>query len=159
MWRCSTTSTDAASGHQAHALCVRSRVTGQGQRPNFAPDSPGTERSASACLTRVLGSPADSALRFVRGGVGVNVDQQSLDIQPSALPGAGSSANGGPAKARRRGFAALHGPHSCGGCSAVWTGDHAAHCSACHSTFATVGLFDAHRSIAGDRGSCRNPRR
>ncbi|MCA1696466.1 MAG: hypothetical protein LC749_18055, partial [Actinobacteria bacterium] len=32
-----------------------------------------------------------------------------------------------------------------------------AHCSACHSTFVTVGLFDAHRSIAGDYGTCRDP--
>jgi hypothetical protein len=32
-----------------------------------------------------------------------------------------------------------------------------AHCSACHSTFATDGLFDAHRSIAGCYGTCRDP--
>ena len=43
------------------------------------------------------------------------------------------------------------------GCSTVWTGACTAHCCACHVTFATVGLFDAHRSIAGVYGSCRDP--
>lgn len=90
----------------------------------------------------------------------MKVDQQALDFEPWALPGAGGvgrSANGGQAKASRRGVAALHGPHSCGGCCALWTGSNTAHCPACHSTFATVGLFDAHRSITGDSGTCRDP--
>lgn len=90
----------------------------------------------------------------------MNVDQQSLDFEPSALPraaGVGRSVNGGQAKTSRRGFDALHGPHSCGGCGGVWMGGNTAHCSACHSTFATVGLFDAHRSIAGNCGTCRDP--
>ncbi len=90
----------------------------------------------------------------------MNLDQESLDFEPWALTGAGGarrSANGGQANVGRRGFAASHGPHSCCGCTAVWTGASTAHCSACHSTFATVGLFDAHRSIAGDCGTCRDP--
>lgn len=91
----------------------------------------------------------------------MNVDQEPLDFEPWALPGAGGgvrgSTTGGRASACPRGFAAPHGPHSCSGCSAVWTGAHIAHCSACHSTFAAVGLFDAHRSIAGNSGTCRDP--
>ncbi|MDT7717994.1 MAG: hypothetical protein QOH09_3986 [Pseudonocardiales bacterium] len=91
----------------------------------------------------------------------MNVDQEPLDFEPWALPSAGGgikgSTNGGQVNATPRGFAAPHGPHSCSGCGAVWTGARAAHCSACHSTFATDGLFDAHRSIAGSCGSCRDP--
>ncbi|HVE95680.1 MAG TPA: hypothetical protein VNA67_01630 [Pseudonocardiaceae bacterium] len=89
----------------------------------------------------------------------MNVDQESLDFEPWALPGAGSrgSANGDATHAGPRGFTAPHGPHSCSGCSAVWTGARTAHCCACHLTFVTIGLFDAHRSIAGDYGSCRDP--
>jgi hypothetical protein len=90
----------------------------------------------------------------------VNVDQGPLDLEPWALTRAGGvrrSTNGGQVHAGRRGFAASHGPHSCCGCTAVWTQASTAHCSACHSTFATVGLFDAHRSIAGDCGTCRDP--
>jgi hypothetical protein len=93
----------------------------------------------------------------------MDADQEPLEFEPWALPGAdsgvGGSADSGGAHAGLRGggFAAPHGPHSCSGCSAIWTGARAAHCSACHQTFATVGLFDAHRSIAGDCGSCRDP--
>ncbi|HEX5345953.1 MAG TPA: hypothetical protein VFW64_02455 [Pseudonocardiaceae bacterium] len=92
----------------------------------------------------------------------MNVDQEPLDFEPWALPGAGGgikgSTNGrGQVNASPRGFAAPHGPHSCSGCSAVWTGARTAHCSACHSTFATESLFDAHRSIAGCYGTCRDP--
>jgi hypothetical protein len=86
--------------------------------------------------------------------------QEPLDFEPWALPGAGGgreSANGDTAHARPRGFAAPHGPHSCSGCCAVWTGARTAHCCACHGTFVTVGLFDAHRSIVGDYGRCRDP--
>jgi hypothetical protein len=39
----------------------------------------------------------------------------------------------------------------------VWTGLAVAHCSRCHSTFSTVGLFDAHRSQVGERGACEDP--
>jgi hypothetical protein len=48
---------------------------------------------------------------------------------------------------------------TCGGCGASWTGLAAAHCSACHRTFAAARLFDDHRSMVGPRehGSCRNP--
>ena len=90
----------------------------------------------------------------------MNVDQEPLEFEPWALPGAGGgrgSANGGAAHAGPRGFAAPHGPHSCSGCGAIWTGARTAHCSACHLTFVTVGLFDAHRSMAGNYGSCRDP--
>jgi hypothetical protein len=89
----------------------------------------------------------------------MNVDQESLDFEPWALPGTGSreSANGDATHAGPRNFTAPHGPHSCSGCNAVWTGARTAHCCACHLTFVRVGLFDAHRSIAGDYGSCRDP--
>lgn len=91
----------------------------------------------------------------------MNVDQEPLDFEPWARPGVGGgvrgSAAGGAAHAGLRGFAAPHGPHSCSGCSTVWTGARTAHCCVCHVTFATVGLFDAHRSIAGVYGSCRDP--
>jgi hypothetical protein len=89
----------------------------------------------------------------------VTVDQETLDFEPWALPSGGVSgcANGDTAHAGSRGFAAPHGPHSCSECSAVWTGARTAHCCACHGTFVTVGLFDAHRSIAGPHGSCRDP--
>lgn len=48
----------------------------------------------------------------------------------------------------------------CGGCGATWYGSRACHCAApgCHRTFATVGLFDAHRSTrGGEHGSCLDP--
>jgi hypothetical protein len=116
---------------------------------------------ASACLTRLPGSPVDSALSVPEEESRVNEDQEALDFEPRVLPGAGGgikgSINGGQVNASPRGFAAPHGPHSCSRCSAVWTGARTAHCSACHSTFATDGLFDAHRSIAGCSGTCRDP--
>lgn len=46
---------------------------------------------------------------------------------------------------------------TCGGCTQIWTAASAGHCSACHRTFATVGLFDRHRSPVGKHGSCREP--
>jgi hypothetical protein len=46
---------------------------------------------------------------------------------------------------------------TCGGCDAVWTARNAAHCSACHELFASVPLFDAHRSAEGEHGSCVPP--
>lgn len=36
-------------------------------------------------------------------------------------------------------------PNTCSGCLSTWTGLSVAHCGGCHETFATVGLFDAHR--------------
>ena len=47
--------------------------------------------------------------------------------------------------------------HTCGGCDNRWTGLAMAHCSACHRTFATVSLFDRHRSQCGPRGACLDP--
>lgn len=46
---------------------------------------------------------------------------------------------------------------TCGGCDASWTALGTAHCSACHQTFASVGLFDAHRSQDGEHGTCLDP--
>src|SRR6185437_810072 len=46
---------------------------------------------------------------------------------------------------------------SCNGCGTHWTGLSRAHCSACHQTFASSGLFDRHRSSSGDHGTCLNP--
>lgn len=49
---------------------------------------------------------------------------------------------------------------TCGGCPATWTAMGAAHCSGCHRTFSSVGLFDRHRSAAGsEHGSCFDPSR
>jgi hypothetical protein len=50
-------------------------------------------------------------------------------------------------------------PNTCGGCDAVWTATLAAHCAApgCHRTFASVGLFDSHRSARGPHGACIDP--
>lgn len=41
----------------------------------------------------------------------------------------------------------------CSGCATRWSGHTPAHCSACHRTFASVRLFDAHRS----NDTCRAP--
>jgi hypothetical protein len=46
---------------------------------------------------------------------------------------------------------------SCNGCGAVWSGLSACHCSACHRTFAGIGLFDRHRDQHGERGKCVDP--
>lgn len=48
-------------------------------------------------------------------------------------------------------------PNTCGGCDATWTAPNAAHCGGCHRQFATVALFDAHRSADGDHGTCLDP--
>lgn len=42
---------------------------------------------------------------------------------------------------------------SCRGCLATWTGERAAHCSGCHTTFSGVTGFDRHRV----HGSCHSP--
>ena len=39
----------------------------------------------------------------------------------------------------------------------AWTAAGAAHCSACHRLFASVSLFDAHRSQDGPHGTCLDP--
>ena len=46
---------------------------------------------------------------------------------------------------------------TCGGCDRTWTATAAAHCAACHRLFSAVGLFDMHRSTAGEHGSCLDP--
>ena len=47
---------------------------------------------------------------------------------------------------------------TCNGCDRVWTATGAAHCAACHAApFATAGLFDQHRSAAGEHGTCLDP--
>jgi hypothetical protein len=48
---------------------------------------------------------------------------------------------------------------TCSACTAEWTGLTRAHCAAlgCHQTFASVALFDAHRSAAGLHGACLAP--
>jgi hypothetical protein len=47
--------------------------------------------------------------------------------------------------------------NTCSGCPATWTGVRACHCCRCHTTFAGVALFDAHRTQYGERGTCRRP--
>jgi hypothetical protein len=46
---------------------------------------------------------------------------------------------------------------TCTGCAARWSGVARAHCSGYHKTFASPGLFDKHRSTAGDHGKCVHP--
>lgn len=49
-------------------------------------------------------------------------------------------------------------PITCNGCDATWTASGAAHCAGCHTApFATVSLFDLHRSASGEHGSCLDP--
>lgn len=48
-------------------------------------------------------------------------------------------------------------PNTCGGCDATWTAPTAAHCGCCHHTFASVRLFDDHRSATGEHGACIDP--
>lgn len=61
--------------------------------------------------------------------------------------------DGEPATAPRKPVA----PHTCNGCDVTWTGHRIAHGACCHRTFASVGLFDKHRSMAGDHGTCHHP--
>lgn len=50
------------------------------------------------------------------------------------------------------------GRATCSGCSASWTGLAAAHCAACHRTFAGASLFDRHRAAGhGSHGTCLDP--
>jgi hypothetical protein len=48
-------------------------------------------------------------------------------------------------------------PHSHGKCGATWTGTRASHCSGCCRTWSGVTLFDAHRKITGEHGTCLDP--
>ena len=48
-------------------------------------------------------------------------------------------------------------PITCGGCDATWTAPGACHCGGCHRLFATLPLFDAHRSAEGAHGACLDP--
>lgn len=48
-------------------------------------------------------------------------------------------------------------PNTCSGCDATWTANGSCHCGGCHRLFATIALFDAHRSADGDHGSCLEP--
>ena len=47
--------------------------------------------------------------------------------------------------------------YACGGCDNRWPGVSRAHCSACHRTFAGFGLFDRHRRLRGEEGTCLDP--
>lgn len=42
-------------------------------------------------------------------------------------------------------------------CGAGWTGHRVAHCGGCHRTFASMALFDRHRSPRGEHGTCLDP--
>lgn len=47
---------------------------------------------------------------------------------------------------------------TCNGCDHTWTAPGAAHCGGCHTApFATVSVFDQHRSVAGEHGTCLDP--
>jgi hypothetical protein len=45
--------------------------------------------------------------------------------------------------------------HYCGECDNTWTGSNMCHCSVCHRTFSTIGLFDRHRP----NSKCLDPAR
>jgi hypothetical protein len=47
--------------------------------------------------------------------------------------------------------------YGCGGCDNRWPGVSRAHCSGCHRTFAAFGLFDRHRRMREEIGSCLDP--
>lgn len=42
-------------------------------------------------------------------------------------------------------------------CGKEWSGTRACHCSGCHETFSGVDLFDRHRTLHGEHGTCRHP--
>ena len=47
--------------------------------------------------------------------------------------------------------------YACGGCDNRWPGVSRAHCRSCHRTFAGFGLFDRHRRLDGEEGTCLDP--
>jgi hypothetical protein len=51
----------------------------------------------------------------------------------------------------------IDGWGQCARCGSVWTGFSAAHCSACHQTFAGIDAFDAHRVGTHAKRSCADP--
>lgn len=84
-------------------------------------------------------------------------DEAAFTASPTTPPvhhtgDPGSGATAADAKPKR-----ATPTNSCSGCDARWTGSRAAHCSACHRTFGGVGLFDSHRTMQGDHGTCLDP--
>lgn len=43
-------------------------------------------------------------------------------------------------------------------CGASWSGTRACHCSGCCQTFSGTDLFDRHRTLYGEHGTCRDLR-
>lgn len=64
---------------------------------------------------------------------------------------------GDTGKTRERSAYERRKPHSCSGCPTRWASLREAHCGNCHEHFATVSLFDRHRSPNGPHGFCRDP--
>lgn len=48
-------------------------------------------------------------------------------------------------------------PNTCSRCDETWRDRRVAHCGGCCRTFASVALFDAHRSVEGPHGTCLDP--
>jgi hypothetical protein len=69
-------------------------------------------------------------------------------------PSEGRTARDGVSTPQKRSQTVTYG---CGGCDNRWPGVSRAHCSGCHRTFAAFGLFDRHRRIRGEVGSCLDP--
>jgi hypothetical protein len=46
---------------------------------------------------------------------------------------------------------------TCAKCQTKWSGAAVAHCSGCHASFAGVSLFDKHRTVRGEHGTCLDP--
>jgi len=44
-----------------------------------------------------------------------------------------------------------------GACGQSWNGTRPAHCSGCCQTFSGVALFDRHRNLYGEHGTCVDP--
>lgn len=83
-----------------------------------------------------------------------NIDSGPPPVTPGTTRTAASRTTGGQESASRR---RPVGATGCGGCSERWTAPGAAHCGGCHRTFSAAGLFDRHRSAAGEHGRCLDP--
>lgn len=73
----------------------------------------------------------------------------------NASPEGGSARDESPSPQKRS--ERVPPTYGCGGCDNRWPGVSRAHCSGCHRTFAAFGLFDRHRRIRGEVGSCLDP--
>lgn len=81
---------------------------------------------------------ADRTTPDSTGSSVIELDRHQQDRSESAWPSVGFE----------RGSLIMAKPWACHGCDARWSGLAMAHCSVCHATFSSVGLFDKHRRAA-----------